>query len=578
MVLQQRLSSVLEKKGLRSNYQFGFRSGRGTQDAALVLQALADHYVGENRRRLYVAFVDFSKAFDCVNRDLLWKRLEQLGVGGTFLQALKSYYDSVLFRVNTKEGLTEAFEAETGVKQGCPLSPELFGCFIEAFADSLDGKEGLGIDAPTLSGLKVPSIIFADDLTPISTSHKGLQRLLDALSDFCTATRMTVNDKKTKYMVISRGKVQRKATLEYRGKEIEQVDEFRLLGVPVFSAHGKAKKVAEVLSQAAAKRYRVMMSRARTLGIQDYTTLQKLFDATVTSVMTYGGIVFGPFLAANHDFSSPNSLELLHRKFLRASTGCPQQTPSGALLLECDRVPMDVILSRRIFKFLRKIPTLPENDVIRRALQTSVSDSYHRGAKSWSDHTADNWAYSVYDMVCDDKPSRHPVELTLEVFVDTVIEKQESFQKRVMEGYRRRHSEGLGSTKITETPPPGLQETLRRHHALLLLQPKRQHLTDMKTYSERSLYVSLRVLPVVKGLATFSEGIPSMKKKVQCSCEKQLCLDHALVCREEEQVERREKHGLSDSKGLLAELQQYNIERAKKLTSFFREARYSAGL
>ena len=78
-----------------------------------------------------------------------------------------------------------------GVKQGCPLSPTLFGLYVDGLEKHL--LETAGIDAPTLMGVMVPLLLYADDLILMSESAEGLQKQMDALAGFCEQRRLTVN-------------------------------------------------------------------------------------------------------------------------------------------------------------------------------------------------------------------------------------------------------------------------------------------------------------------------------------------------------------------------------------------------
>ena len=69
-----------------------------------------------------------------------------------------------------------------GVKQGCPLSPLLFGLYIDLLERKL---WAIMTDAPKLHTLLVPILLFADDVILMATSLHGLQKQLDALSRFC---------------------------------------------------------------------------------------------------------------------------------------------------------------------------------------------------------------------------------------------------------------------------------------------------------------------------------------------------------------------------------------------------------
>ena len=83
-----------------------------------------------------------------------------------------------------------------GVKQGCPLSPTLFGLYVDGLEKHL--LETADIDAPTLMGVMVPLLLYADDLILMSESASGLQKQLDALASFCEELQVTVNLSKTK--------------------------------------------------------------------------------------------------------------------------------------------------------------------------------------------------------------------------------------------------------------------------------------------------------------------------------------------------------------------------------------------
>jgi hypothetical protein len=98
------------------------------------------------------------------------------------------------------EGVTSSFKCQQGVKQGCPLSPLLFGLYLDALEGHLDGRE---CDAPTLTNVHVWLLFFVDDLALTSELEVGLQQQLDALQQFCVEHGLTVNVKKTKVMVLN---------------------------------------------------------------------------------------------------------------------------------------------------------------------------------------------------------------------------------------------------------------------------------------------------------------------------------------------------------------------------------------
>jgi len=103
--------------------------------------------------RLYACFVDFRKAFDTIPRDKLWEHLSNIGVQGKMLDALKSYYANVRVCVDIPSvGRSAPFDSTMGVKQDCPMSPTLFGLYIDQLETHLQHYTQ---DAPELQGQKV---------------------------------------------------------------------------------------------------------------------------------------------------------------------------------------------------------------------------------------------------------------------------------------------------------------------------------------------------------------------------------------------------------------------------------------
>ncbi len=124
--------------------------------------------------------MDFKKAFYTVPRDLLWQVLEGLGISGRILECLRSMYrqDQACLH-HPKEGFMPTFFYRIGVKQGCPLSPLLFGLFIDGLEKRLNALEG---DTPPMLGqLVVRLLLYADNLALMSHTHAGLQKQLDVL-------------------------------------------------------------------------------------------------------------------------------------------------------------------------------------------------------------------------------------------------------------------------------------------------------------------------------------------------------------------------------------------------------------
>ena len=187
-VLNRRLSSWSEQHGKLTDVQNGFRKGRSTTDHILSLTNIID-----TRKRLrkptFCAFIDFRKAYDTINRNILWKRLSNIGISGKMFSAIKSLYLSVRSCVRVNSYKTDWFDVQCGLRQGCVLSPLLFNLFINdlaVFLKSLDLGISLGDEK-----------ISADDIVLLAESSDELQLLLNALDEWCGRNDMSVNTAKS---------------------------------------------------------------------------------------------------------------------------------------------------------------------------------------------------------------------------------------------------------------------------------------------------------------------------------------------------------------------------------------------
>ncbi len=109
------------------------------------------------------------------------------------LKALQASYEKVLLRVKVNGRLGPTFASLQGVKQGCPLSPGLFGFFVEVVADYIEAKdrrEGAHMcveRCPMINGRRVPLLFYADDLSLFATTLQRLALALRLWTEFCLA-------------------------------------------------------------------------------------------------------------------------------------------------------------------------------------------------------------------------------------------------------------------------------------------------------------------------------------------------------------------------------------------------------
>ena len=130
--------------------QTGFRKCMGIVDNIFNLNSLITHCLSNNER-LYCAFVDFTKAFDFVARDILWFKLIKLGFRGKMLNGIRSVYNHVKSRLKHNGSLGEPFLSHIGVTQGECLSPVLFSMYLNDLEAELATKGLVWIDIGTVN-------------------------------------------------------------------------------------------------------------------------------------------------------------------------------------------------------------------------------------------------------------------------------------------------------------------------------------------------------------------------------------------------------------------------------------------
>ena len=126
--------------------------------------------MARRKGKVFIAFVDYLKAFDTVDRHSLWLCLRRKGLSRKMLNRLKSLYRSVLCCVRYGHDYTEFFESSAGMKQGCLLGPKTWCPFINEVADEIKkaGRHGILLTNLTEEIFS----LFADDVALVFTTTK----------------------------------------------------------------------------------------------------------------------------------------------------------------------------------------------------------------------------------------------------------------------------------------------------------------------------------------------------------------------------------------------------------------------
>ena len=122
-ILQTRLQWYMNRE--LPDVQAGFRKGRGTRDQIAITHWIIEK-AREFQKNIYFCFTAYTKAFECVDHNKLWKILKEMGISDHLTSLLRNLYAGQEATVRTRDGTVDWFQIGKGVRQSCILSPCLF--------------------------------------------------------------------------------------------------------------------------------------------------------------------------------------------------------------------------------------------------------------------------------------------------------------------------------------------------------------------------------------------------------------------------------------------------------------------
>ena len=200
-----------------SKSQKGFLQFEGCFEHNFVLQEVIRN-ARARKAELVIGWLDLSNAFNSVPHSSILRAFELHGLPPKAINVIRNMYSGVTTRVRTRDGLTAPIAIQSGVRQGCPLSPDVFNLTLEVVLREIQ-RTGEGY---VLGGRRHTTLAYADDLAVISDSPDGMMRLLAAAERGARAVGLSFNAAKC-------------ATLHLGGPEDENAPRpvFSLQGTPV---------------------------------------------------------------------------------------------------------------------------------------------------------------------------------------------------------------------------------------------------------------------------------------------------------------------------------------------------------
>ena len=348
--LSDRFANFMYNDNKMGVEQAGFRPGFSTMDHIFALHSIIEYYKSK-KSRVYVAFIDYTKAFDLIDRSSLWLKLIQTGIKGKIINVIKNMYENAKSCVKQDGKISEFFSCNVGVRQGENLSPVLFAIYLNDFNESI-GSSFNGLDS--LSSdlldkldvfLKLYVLLYADDTIIMAETPEELQKALDKLTSYCEKWSLKINISKSNIIIFSAGKVKKYPKFYVDQKEIKVVEDYVYLGVN-FHYNGSFKNAIKKQIKQARKAMYALLSKTRILGLPLDIVLE-LFNVCVVPILLYGAEIWA--------YENVEDIEIFHRQFLRIILKAHKFTPNPMLYGETGSYDLNTLIDSRIVNFWAKL-------------------------------------------------------------------------------------------------------------------------------------------------------------------------------------------------------------------------------
>ena len=261
---QKILSHVLTKRikplfdHVIGNHQYAHLTDRNIHTALTKIR----QYSTSLRSKEALCALDFSKAFDCVDRGFLMAILKYLPIPETTINLIEALYQNTISIIDVNSEFSKPIKITRGVRQGCPLSAILFILVIEPLLDKIQRSRKIK------STNHQKSIAFADDIT-VSIKTKSINKLIKFLDDFEMIAGLAINYDKSEMLT-------KNHNIFFRNPEktLKTVNRVKVLGVFITTKYGidcnTKNKIETILSQATKFTSKNMSFRARAINLETF--------------------------------------------------------------------------------------------------------------------------------------------------------------------------------------------------------------------------------------------------------------------------------------------------------------------
>ena len=365
-VILNRLQLLAERVFPES--QCGFRAERSTVDMIFSLRQLQEK-CREQRRPLYIAFIDLTKAFDLVSRAGLFTLLQRIGCPPKLLRMIISFHENMKGTVQHDGSSSDPFPIKSGVKQGCVLAPTLFGILFSlllryAFRQSEDGiylhsrsDGGLFNLARLRAKTKIRKVLiremlFADDAALTAHTEAALQELINCFAHACTEFGLMISIKKTNILGQD---VSSAPSISIGDNTLEVVESFTYLGSTISGNLSLDTELNSRIGKASAAMARLSKRVWENSMLTSKTKIQ-VYQACVLSTLLYGSESWTLYARQER------RLNTFHQRCLRRILGVSWQdhVSNMEILQRSGTLSMFALLTKRRLRWLGHVARMPD--------------------------------------------------------------------------------------------------------------------------------------------------------------------------------------------------------------------------
>ena len=311
--------------------QAGAQKGRGCIEQIMTLRLLID-LAKSKKKKLYVLFIDFAKAYDKVPRNKLIKLLKSLGCGKIMLYALKNMYKNTYNVLNSI-----IISSSIGVRQGSPTSCMLFTMYVDKVVKMV--KEAIPTDG-FLGELHM--LLLMDDTVIMASSREACMIKMKAVLKYCEEYGMELNTKKTKFFVINANN-EDKISMKIDEKEISYCTEYFYLG-SWFTDDGKMESALNLH----VRNYQFTCNKF-ALFCSSNTEMPYYYKSLVMDAAAVSSIFYGceTFFSSN-----PKQMINAYNQLVRGLLGVRSNTSMHICLIESGKDPPSFIMYKKLKTFI----------------------------------------------------------------------------------------------------------------------------------------------------------------------------------------------------------------------------------